>query len=359
VRLTAEVIRKMPKVVLHDHLDGGLRPSTILELADAQGVELPTRDAAALADYLGSASHRGSLADYLRAFQVTTAVMQTPEALERVAYETLQDLHDDGVVYAETRFAPVFHTNGGLNIEQVMNAVVRGLDRAHRDFGIVYGLLVCAMRHRTDSLEMAELAVSYRDRGCVGLDLAGEEAGHPPKQHLDAFHLCQRENFNITIHAGESFGPHSIWQALQYCGAHRIGHATRLIDDMVIKDGECVSLGGLAGYMLDKRIPLEICLSSNVHTGAVRSIEAHPFRHYFTERFRVTLNTDNRLMSNTSMSQEFELAARTFDLDFEDLEKIVINGMKSAFIPYAARLEVIYGKLKPGFAALRAEQAVA
>jgi adenosine deaminase len=355
VTLDLEHIRRMPKVVLHEHLDGGLRAATIVELAREQDVDLPTTDPEALDAYLSSASHRGSLADYLRAFHITTAVMQTGEALERVAYESLADLHADGVVYAEIRFAPVFHTQGGLNLEQVMNAVLRGLERASSDFALPFGLIVCAMRDRTDSLSMAELAVLYRDRGCVGLDLAGEEAGHPPKSHLDAFHLIQRENFNITIHAGESFGLHSIWQALQYCGAHRIGHATRLVDDIVIKDGEVVQLGQLATYVRDKRIPLEICLSSNLHTGAVRSISEHPFRYLHDMRFRVTLNTDNRLMSATTQSDELHLAAREFALGLADLEKLVINGMKSAFIHYDARCRVIYEVIKPGFEAIRIE----
>ncbi len=353
MQVSADVIQRMPKVVLHDHLDGGLRTPTILELAAEQDVALPTRDPAALADYLSSASHRGSLADYLRAFKVTTAVMQTREALERVAYESLADLHADGVVYAETRFAPVFHTEGGLNLEQVVNAVLRGLERAQKEFGIRFGLLVCAMRHRTDSLEMAELAVTYRDRGCVGLDLAGEESGHPPKRHLDAFHLCQRENFNITIHAGESFGRHSIWQALQYCGAHRIGHAVRLVDDIAVSGRDAVQLGPLARYVLDKRIPLEVCLSSNLHTGAVQDIADHPFRLFFDNKFRVTLNTDNRLMSATTMSAELELAVRSFDLDLDDLEKIVVNGMKSAFLHYDERCDIIYDVIKPRFQELR------
>jgi adenosine deaminase len=236
-----------------------------------------------------------------------------------------------------------------------MNAVLRGLERARGEFGMPFGLIVCAMRDRRDSLEMAELAVLYRDRGCVGLDLAGEEAGHPPKVHLDAFHLIQRENFNITIHAGESFGLHSIWQALQYCGAHRIGHATRLVDDMAIRDREVVHLGRLAVYVRDKRIPLEICLTSNLHTGAVASIDEHPFRCLLRKRYRVTLNTDNRLMSNTSMSKELELATTTYGLDLADVEKIVINGMKSAFIEYEERCRIIYDVIKPGFRKIREE----
>lgn len=355
LQLTLDHIRRLPKALLHEHLDGGLRPATIIELARDQGVKLPTRDAGELEEYLSSASHRGSLADYLRAFEVTTAVMQSKEALERVAYESLEDLHADGVCYVEVRFAPIFHTRNGLNLEEVMNAVLGGLERGRRDFDLPFGVLVCAMRHRTDSLEMAELAVLYRDRGCLGLDLAGEEAGHPPKVHLDAFHLIQRENFNITIHAGESFGLHSIWQALQYCGAHRIGHATRLIDDMVIRDGETVQLGSLALYVRDKRIPLEICLSSNLHTGAVRSIGEHPFRHLFRNHFRVTLNTDNRLMSKTTLSHELALAASAFDLGLDEIEKIIINGMKSAFIHYDRRCDIIYDVIKPGVQAVRQE----
>jgi adenosine deaminase len=210
------------------------------------------------------------------------------------------------------------------------------------------------MRNMDVSLEMAELAVDFRERGVVGFDLAGEEGGFPPKKHVDAFHYIQRQNFNITIHAGEGFGKESIWQAIQYCGAHRIGHGTRLVDDIAVVDGKAVKLGNLAQYVLDKRIPLEICLISNVHTGAAASLAEHPFKILFQEKFRVTLNTDNRLMSDTSMTQEFQAAANTFDLSVDDFEKITINSMKSAFLPYDQRIGFIYSAIKPGYAKIRA-----
>jgi adenosine deaminase len=227
------------------------------------------------------------------------------------------------------------------------------LERGRKDFGISSGLIICAMRNMNTSLEMAELAVDFRARGVVGFDLAGEEGGYPPKKHVDAFHYIQRENFNITIHAGEGYGKESIWQAIQYCGAHRIGHGTRLIDDIAVVDGEAVNLGDLAQYVLDKRIPLEICLLSNVHTGATPTLAEHPFKILYQEKFRVTLNTDNRLMSSTTMTKEFEAAADTFGLSLADFEKITINAMKSAFLPYKERINFIYSAIKPGYAKVR------
>jgi len=200
---------------------------------------------------------------------------------------------------------------------------------------------------------VSELAVDFRERGVVGFDLAGEEGGYPPKKHVDAFHYIQRENFNITVHAGEGFGKESIWQAIQYCGAHRIGHGTRLIDDIAVADGRAVKLGDLAQYVLDKRIPLEVCLLSNVHTGATPSLEQHPFKILYQEKFRVTLNTDNRLMSDTNMTKEFEAASDTFGLTLDDFEKITVNAMKSAFLPYKERLKFIYSAIKPGYAKVR------
>src|SRR4029079_13320615 len=228
-----------------------------------------------------------------------------------------EDLSKDGVVYFETRFAPVFHTRKGLTHQQVVSAVLKGLERGRKDFGVASGLIICAMRNMEVSLEMAELAVDFRERGVVGFDLAGEEGGYPPKKHVDAFHYIQRENFNITIHAGEAFGPESIWQAIQWCGAHRIGHATRLIEDIGVDRHDptkIVRMGYLTQYVLDKRIPLEICLSSNVHTGAAESIDKHPFGIYTRYTFRVTLNTDDRLMSDTTMTKEFKLAQQPFKL---------------------------------------------
>jgi adenosine deaminase len=356
MNLDRSILKRLPKVLLHEHLDGVLRPQTIIELARQSGYTgLPSQDPHALAEWFHQGANQGSLAKYLEGFEHTIYVMQTEEALERAAYEEAEDLHKDGVVYFETRFAPLFHTKNGLTHQQVVAAVLKGLARGQRDFGIRSGLIICAMRNMNVSLEMAELAVDFRARGVVGFDLAGEEGGYPPKKHVDAFHYIQRENFNITIHAGEGFGKESIWQAIQYCGAHRIGHGTRLIEDIAVYNGKAAKLGDLAQYVLDKRIPLEICLLSNVHTGATPSLEQHPFKILYQEKYRVTLNTDNRLMSNTNMTREFEAAAQTFGLTLEDFEKITINAMKSAFLPYGERCDFIYKKLKPGYARMRQE----
>jgi adenosine deaminase len=354
MKLDHDVLQSLPKVLLHEHLDGVLRPKTIIELAkSARYRELPTEDPEDLARWFHQGANQGSLPKYLQGFAHTIAVMQTEEALERVAYEQAEDLSGDGVVYFETRFAPVFHTREGLTHQQVVSAVLKGLERGQKEFGVSPGLIMCAMRNMDVSLEMAELAVDFRERGVVGFDLAGEEGGFPPKKHVDAFHYIQRQNFNITIHAGEGFGKESIWQAIQYCGAHRIGHGTRLIDDIAVANGKAVKLGGLAQYVLDKRIPLEICLLSNVHTGAARSLAEHPFKIFYQEKFRVTLNTDNRLMSDTTMTREFAAARDTFGLSIEDFEKITINAMKSAFLPYDQRCELIYSVIKPGYSRIR------
>jgi adenosine deaminase len=359
MKYTTEFLRSLPKVLLHDHLDGGLRPQTIVELAkDISYQGLPSGDPASLADWFCKSASRGSLSLYLQGFEHTVGVMQTEEALERVAYETLEDMKHDGVVYVETRFAPVLHTRKGLHPESVTRAVIRGLERGKREFGVHYGVILCALRNMPPqvSQEVAELAADFRPQGVVGFDLAGEEGGYPPKKHIDAFHYIQRQNFNITVHAGEGFGKESIWQAIQWCGAHRIGHATRLLEDMKIKDGAVLSMGPLAQYILDKRIPLEVCLTSNIHTGAVRSLEEHPFGVFYKYRFRVTLNTDNRLMSGINLTDEYRAAADTFSLELADLERITINAMKSAFIPYKQRVGFIYDVLKPGYAGVRVSE---
>lgn len=354
MKLDRAALQSLPKVLLHEHLDGVLRPQTIIELAKKLDYDqLPTQDPEELARWFHQGANQGSLPKYLEGFAHTIAVMQNEEALERVAYEQAEDLSHDGVVYFETRFAPLFHTRKGLTHQQVVSAVLKGLERGRKDFGISSGLIICAMRNMDVSLEMAELAVDFRQRGVVGFDLAGEEGGYPPKKHVDAFHYIQRQNFNITVHAGEGFGKESIWQAIQYCGAHRIGHGTRLVDDIAVTDGRVVKLGDLAQYVLDKRIPLEICLLSNVHVGAARSLAEHPFKLFYQEKFRVTLNTDNRLMSNTSMTKEFEAARDTFGLTMDDFEKITINAMKSAFLPYDRRCEFIYSVIKRGYAEVR------
>ncbi|MCX6357038.1 MAG: adenosine deaminase [Candidatus Aureabacteria bacterium] len=350
---TPEIIRKLPKVLLHDHLDGGLRIETIIELAKKEKCPLPSDDPVKLLDWFHRGANQGDLRLYLETFKVIYAILQTEEALERVAYESMLDLGEDNVAYVETRFAPFFHTGKGLTHDRVMEAVLRGLRMGERETGIRWGVIVCSMRGTDWSMPMAELAVKYRDQGAVAFDIAGDEAGYPAKKYVDAFHYCQRENFNITIHAGEAFGKESIWQAIQWCGAHRIGHGTRLVDDFVIENGKVTGMGTLAQYVLDTRIPLECCLSSNIHTAAAESLAAHPFKLFFENRFRVTLNTDNRLMSDTSMSKELQIAAREYGLSIRDIEIITLNAMKSAFIHYDERCDIIYNILKPAFAKYR------
>lgn len=352
---TEQIIRSVPKVLLHDHLDGGLRSQTVIELAkDLRYNKLPTTDSEELHKWFHLGANKGNLVEYLQGFEHTCAVMQTKDALSRIAYEMLEDMKNDGVCYVETRFAPVFHTSKGLYNEDVVNAVLEGLEKGKRDFGVGFGLILCGMRNMKNTLEIAELAVNFRNNGVVGFDLAGEEGGYPPKKHIEAFQFIQRANFNITIHAGEAFGKESIWQAIQWCGAHRIGHATHLKEDITFdKEGNVVGFGDLAQYVLDKRIPLEICLLSNVHTGAVDKIENHPFGILFKEKFRVTINTDDRLMSDTTMTKEFMTAIENFNLSMDDIEKITLNSMKSAFIPYKERLEYIYNIIKPGFQSIK------
>lgn len=351
-------IRKLPKVLLHEHLDGGLRPATVIELAADLGYrDLPTTDPAELAAWFHRGAQRGNLPEYLAGFQHTCGVMQTAAALERVAFEFIEDMHADGVVYAECRFAPVFHTGRGLTQDEVVAAVVSGLRRGEATYGVKWGLIICAMRHLKNSLEAAELAIRCRDLGVVGFDLAGGEDGFPPKKHVEAFQAIERANFYITIHAGEAYGPESIWQALQYCGAHRLGHATRLRDDIEVLPDGTLKLGRLAQYILDRRVPLEMCLLSNLHTGACASLEEHPFGIFFRRGFRVCLNTDDRLMSDTSMTKETTLATRLFNLSLGELEKLSLNAMKSAFTPFDERLKLIYQTIKPGFAKARAHLA--
>lgn len=348
--------RRLPKVLLHEHLDGGLRPQTVIDLARDIGYRrLPTEDARELATWFHRGAQRGNLLDYLEGFQHTIAVMQTDDGLERVAYEFMEDMARDGVIYAEIRFAPVFHGEKGLSGDDILQAVTRGLQRGCDDFGVMWGVIICAMRDRDDSLQAAELAISWRERGVVGFDLAGGEDGHPPKKHLAAFQAIHRANFRLTIHAGEAFGPESIWQALQYCGTHRLGHGTRLLEDMTQQDDGRWELGKLAQFILDRRIPLEMCLSSNLHTGASASIEEHPFPILYQAGFRICLNTDDRLMSDTEMSQELTLATEAFQLSLMDLERITVNAAKSSFLPYQRRVDLIHKRILPAFAVIFAE----
>jgi adenosine deaminase len=350
---TYEEIRRAPKALLHDHLDGGLRPATIVELAAGIGHPLPGEDPAALAAWFVEAANSGSLERYLQTFTHTVAVMQTAESLHRVAAECAYDLATDGVVYAEVRFAPEQHLERGLGLPEVVEAVLAGFAAgsavaAAEGSPIRVGTLLTAMRHAARSMEIAELAVRYRDEGVVGFDIAGAEAGYPPTRHLDAFEYLQRENFHFTIHAGEAFGLPSIWQAIQWCGADRLGHGVRIVDD-VSDDG---TLGRLAAYVRDKRIPLELCPSSNVQTGAAPSIREHPIGLLRDLRFRVTVNTDNRLMSGTSMAREMALLVEAFGYGWPELQWLTVNAMKSAFIPFDERLVLINDAIKPAYAKL-------
>ncbi|GII03492.1 adenosine deaminase [Planobispora takensis] len=351
---TLEEIRRAPKVLLHDHLDGGLRPETIVDLARETGYDrLPTTDPDSLRTWFQEASDSGSLERYLETFDHTVGVMQTRESLVRVAAECAEDLANDGVVYAEVRYAPEQHTSRGLSLEEVIEAVLEGFRIGSEGRGIRVGTLLTAMRHQARSMEIAELAVRYRDVGVAGFDIAGAEAGYPPTRHLDAFEYLQRENAHFTIHAGEAFGLPSIWQAIQWCGADRLGHGVRIIDDIAVSgDGE-PKLGRLAAYVRDKRIPLEMCPTSNLQTGAASSIAEHPIGLLRRLNFRVTVNTDNRLMSATTVSQEFAKLVEAFGYGWDDMQWFTINAMKSAFLPFDDRLALINGVIKPGFARLK------
>lgn len=358
--LDRNLLKSLPKVSLHDHLDGSLRAATLVDLAQQVGYEgLPTSDPEELDAWFRRGADRGSLGLYLEGFTHTIALLQDAESLERAAHEYAEDLAADGVVYGEVRFAPLFHTTKGLGLDGVLAAVMRGLKRGHEDFGIECRIIVCALRSESAevSSRLADLTTSWLGRGVVGFDLAGEEAGHPPKDHLDAFYTIKRANGAITIHAGEGFGPESIWQALQYCGAHRIGHGTRLMEDMAIWEGKVIRLGSLARFVLDHRVPLEMCLSSNVHTGAVPDLASHPFPYFLREGFRVTINTDNRLMSGTTMTDEYQIAHQEYGLSLSELERLAVNGINAAFHDYWERRRILHERIEPGYAAAREELA--
>jgi adenosine deaminase len=352
-RPTLEQIRNAPKVVLHDHLDGGLRPATIVELAEAeQYADLPTRDAEELGAWMTRGANRSDLVLYLETFVHTVGVMQSRDALIRVARECAEDLADDGVVYAEVRFAPELHIEKGLTLDEVVEAVLEGFRQGSEGRDITVRVLCTAMRTAALSLQIAELAVRWRDEGVCGFDIAGAEAGYPPTRHLDAFQYVMRENFHITIHAGEAFGLPSIWEALQFCGSDRLGHGVRIIDDVVVDSNGEVKLGRLANFVRDTRVPLEMCPTSNVHSGAAPSIEEHPIGLLSKLRFRVTVNTDNRLMSQITMSEEFNKLVDAFDWGWEEIRWATINGMKSAFLPFDQRLHLINEVIKPAYADL-------
>jgi adenosine deaminase len=358
-----DLIIQAPKVLLHDHLDGGLRPQTVLDLAAEFGYsDLPANDAESLGRWFSEAAFSGSLERYLKTFKHTVGVMQTIPALTRVARECAEDLASDGVVYAEVRFAPELHIEQGLNEHEIVEAVLAGFAEGVAGAASVgrtirVGVLLTAMRTAANSRHIAEIAVEYRDRGVVGFDIAGAEAGFPPTRHLDAFEYLRRENAHFTIHAGEAFGLPSIWEAIQWCGADRLGHGVRIMDDITVDASGSASLGKLAAYVRDRRIPLELCPTSNVQTGAADSIASHPIGLLRKLGFRVTVNTDNRLMSGTSMSHEMDLLSQAFGWGLADMEWLTVNAMKSAFIGFDERLEIINSQIKPGYAEIRAELA--
>ena len=350
-------LREAPKVVLHDHLDGGLRAATVVELAAEYGYhQLPTTDVDDLNRWFHRGGKRNDLVLYLETFAHTIGVMQDRDAIIRVAAECAEDLANDGVVYAEVRFAPEQHIEAGLTLDEVLDAVLEGFRRGSEGTRLTIYAICSAMRTAARSLEIAELAVRWRDVGVVGFDIAGAEAGHPPTRHLDAFQHVQRENFHATIHAGEAFGLPSIWEAVQWCGAERLGHGVRIVDDIQTIDGEH-HLGRLAAYVRDRRIPLELCPTSNVNTGVVDTIAEHPIGLLGRLRFRVTVNTDNRLMSDTSVGNELVQLHEAFGWGWDDFEWLTVNAMKSAFAPFDERLRLINGTIKPGYALLKAEHA--
>jgi adenosine deaminase len=361
--LSLDTIRQAPKALLHDHLDGGLRPATVVDLAREFGYDgLPTTDVDELAAWFRRGADRKSLELYLETFQHTVGVLQERDAIIRVAAECAEDLAADGVAYAEVRYAPELSTEKGLTLDEVVEANLEGFRIGSERAGaagrpIVMRVLVTAMRQAARSVEVAQCAVRWRDAGVVGFDIAGPEAGYRPTRHIEAFDHIRHENFHITIHAGEGFGLPSIWEALQFCGAERLGHGVRIVDDITVLHDGSVSLGRLAAFVRDRRVPLEMCPTSNVHSGAAPSIEEHPIDLLRRLRFRVTVNTDNRLMSNVTLSGEFKTLDEAFGIGLGEMEWLTINAMKSAFAPFDERLRIINEVVKPGYAHLRAEAA--
>jgi adenosine deaminase len=354
LHLTEAAIRQAPKVVLHDHMDGGLRPTTVIELAAEAGHTLPTTDPDELQAWFTEGANRRDLDLYLQTFEHTVACMQTHESIERVAYECVEDLADDGVVYAEVRMAPELCIENGLDPDQAVEAMLAGMARGAAGRPIEVGLIVTAMRHAAHSKEIAEVALRHRDEGVVGFDIAGSESGNPPSRHLDAFRTIAQANSHITIHAGEAFGLPSIWEALQLCGAERLGHGVRIVDDITVDPDGQVHLGRLAAFVRDRRVPLEMCPTSNVNTGVCETIAEHPIGLLRRLRFRVTVNTDNRLMSDISMTRELHKLHEAFGWGWDDFEWLTINAMKSSFWPFDKRLRIINEQIKPGYAALKA-----
>src|SRR5512142_3136728 len=330
--VTEELVRALPKTDLHCHLDGSLRLSTILALAEEQGVRLPADTPEGLARAIHMGEVCSSLEDYLTAFDVTLAVLQTEEALYRAAHELALDCAAENVRYLEVRYSPVLHTQKGLKPTTIVDAVLQGLRDAARETGIRSNVIICGIRHLDPqtSVRLAELAVAYKGKGVVGFDLAGPEEGHPARRHRDAVQLILDNNVNVTIHAGEAFGPESIAQAVHWCGAHRIGHGVRLRES-----------GDLLNYLNDHRIPLEMCPSSNLQTRSVTGLASHPLKFYFDFGLRVTVNTDNRLITDTTVTKELLLAHREMGFTLEDLCTLLVQGFKSAFLPFREKQDLL------------------
>lgn len=325
--VTRELLRALPKAELHCHLDGSLRPHTLIELGREYGIAMPAWHPDALADFMMVRDAR-HLEDYLQRFAITLSVLQHADALERVSYELVEDAAREGVRYIEIRYAPVLNLRHGLSLGEAVEAPLRGIERAQRDFGTLARVIICGLRHLSPeiSFELAELAAAYRGRGVVGFDLAGAELGHPARAHAAAFDFARRHDLALTVHAGEGAGADSVREAVFDCYAERIGHATHLVDDEMLSE-----------YVNDHRIALEICLTSNVQTHAVASYEEHPLRAYHDRGMNVVLNTDNRLMSGTTLTDEYLLAARHLDFTFEELAEIALNSFASAFLPWPER----------------------
>ena len=327
-----DFLTELPKPELHCHLDGSLRLDTIRDLAQKQKVELPSQDPDLLSKAVQVRGRVKNLEEYIDKFKITLSVLQTPDALKRAAFELAQDAAAENVRLLEVRYSPILHQDRGMTPMESLDAVIEGLNEAEQSFNIKTGVIICGIRNFSieSSILLAELAIAYKYRGVVGYDLAGAEENFPAKDHLAAFYLIRNNNVNVTLHAGEAYGPESIHQAIHYCGANRIGHGVRLRED-----------GDLMNYVNDHRICLEMCLTSNVQTGSVDKIENHPLKFYHDYGLRVTLNTDNRLISGVSLVDEYMLAHRIFNFNMLDFKDVIISGFKSAFLEHRERTKLI------------------
>ena len=330
--ITKKLLQQLPKVELHCHLDGSLRTRSIIDQAKKDNIKLPFQNINDLNNYFKIGNNRSSLEDYIKKFEITLSVMQTPESLYRFAFELIEDVSVENVRYIEIRYSPILHTKNGMTLDNAIQSVKKGLKKGENIYGVKSGIIVCGIRHISPeaSLKLADLAIKFKNKGVVGFDLAGAEENFPAKEHREAFYLIRNNNINATIHAGEAFGPSSIHQAIHQCGANRIGHGTRLKEDK-----------NLMEYVINHRIPLEICLTSNWQTKSIRSLKYHPLRYYYEQGMRVTLNTDNRLISNTTLTDEFMLAHNLFQFRLEDFREMTIIAMKSAFMKHRDRIVMI------------------